>query len=648
MISRLIPVVLGGLLSATILQAAEMPTSLSSIKKDIFFLAGEECEGRGVETQGILKAGEYIADTYRKAGLRPGGPDNSYFQNFQIAGPTRLGKPNSLSVTNAEGKVEELSFNSDFMPVIFSPSGKKSAGVVFVGYGLANKALKYDDYADVDVEGKFVVILRKTPNSGKPNNLFDTDMGQAASLGGKLETAIQKKAGGVIFVSHYSDEKSGDTLMPFGYGGGGATKVPVHHIKRSVLAKWLEAEGKKLSDIEKTIEEKVKPNSFELKGLKVNSEVTVDRSGVQARNVIGVSEGSGPLADETIVVGAHYDHLGKGEPGSLAGANGRGKVHYGADDNGSGTTCLLELARRYGAMPNRFGRRIVFIAFSGEERGLLGSVHYCKEPTFPLSKTVMMLNMDMVGRVVKVLPKPTVPAELAKFELKLETAASVSGLAGVSAGTIKDRLVIYGTGSGDSFDNTVTNVNKIFDFHLLRIPSGSGPSDHDSFYRRQVPVLFFFTGLHAQYHRPQDVPELINIDGIKRVADISEVLLSQYSTTVDRPKYQVTRGGFEDPTEERRPAQPKSPRSSAPKMGIMPGNYESTDGGVLVEGVSPGGAAEKAGLKSDDIIVQIAGKPVKNIETYMSIMASQKAGVEIEVVVMRKDKKVTVKVTPIP
>ncbi len=610
--------------------------AVERMKKDIFFLAGDECQGRGVETEGLKIAGEYIAKAFQDAGLKPAGQDKTYFQPFGIDGPTRLGTPNSLRFVGPDEKAVELKYGEQFTPTSMSAKGKKSAGLVFVGYGISAEKLKYDDYARVDVKGKFVVVLRRTPRADDKKEPFDKDPASAhAALVTKLALAAQKKAAGVIFVNDVGYGKDNDPLLDFNYRGAPGAEFPVLHIKRKVLETLLEAEDKKLADLEKSMD-KLVPQSIELKGWKAETEVTVTKVSFPVRNVVGVCEGTGPLADETIVIGAHYDHLGSGEPGSMLGPQGKGKVHYGADDNGSGTTGLIEMARRFGAMKGRIGRRIVFVAFTGEERGLYGSIHYCKEPPFPLETTAFMLNMDMIGRVASV-PRDS------EFTKVLGLAA-LAGPTGPVIPALRDRVVVYGTGTAEGMDDLVTSTNAKFDFQMIKVPGGTGPSDHDSFYRKKIPVLFFFTGTHKDYHRPTDTPDKINLEGMKKVVDLGEVLLGHFAAATEKPKYLVTNGGWEDPTEER----PRVSRPAAPKLGIMPGNYEDKDGGVLVEDLSPGGAAEKAGLKPKDIIVEIAGKPIKNIDGYMATMAGQKAGTPIDIVVLRNDKKVTIKVTPTP
>jgi predicted metalloprotease with PDZ domain len=209
---------------------------------------------------------------------------------------------------------------------------------------------------------------------------------------------------------------------------------------------------------------------------------------------------------------------------------------------------------------------------------------------------------------------------------------------------MKDRLLVYGVGTSPGLSELVDGLNKPYDFKFLKLGAGTGPSDHDSFYRKNVPVLFFFTGTHRDYHRPSDTPDKVNLPGVAKVAGLTFDVAQHFATVTEKPKYLVTKDRFSDPTE----TSPRASRPSMPKLGVMPGNYESTDGGVLVDDVSPGGAAQEAGLKAGDVIVEIGGKAVKNIEGYMTAMQAQKAGVPTDVVVLRKGQKLTLKATPKP
>jgi Peptidase family M28/PDZ domain/PA domain len=595
--------------------AASPDVVLDRVKKDIFYLAGEECGGRGVGTPGIDKAADHIAASFKASGLEPGMKDG-FFQPFSFPGRSRLGTPNAAKLTLKDKDAAELKIADEFTVLGTSVNGAFKGNLVFAGYGLSINAdkVKYDDYAGLDVKGKIVVVLRKTPKAEQKDNPFVGPLEDAAALVAKIDLAGKKGAAGLIFVNDQTYGKQGDALMDIRRSGGPTAKFPVLQMKRSVLEKMIASQGKKLDEIEKAIDKDLKPMSLALAGCSLDGTVTINRDAIHAKNVVGVLPGSGPFADETIVIGAHYDHLGTSSQGSLGGAAAAGKVHFGADDNASGTTGLLELARRFGEMKNRYGRRIVFVAFSGEEMGLHGSKHYADHPITPIEKTVFMLNMDMIGRAATV-------EEMGKKKL---------------------RVIASGVGSSDNFAKLVDAVNAKVDFKLMKTEPGTGPSDHQSFYLKKVPVLFIHTGTHKDYHKPTDTPDKAELTGIAKIADFCEAIAAHIATLPEKPNYLVTKGRWSDPTDT-------SPRQMAnmPRLGLMPGNYDDeADKGVLVEDVLPGGAAEAGGVKAGDFVIDIAGKPVKNIDDYMAALAAQKPNVEIEITVLRKKDKMKLKVTP--
>lgn len=595
--------------------AASPEAVLERMKKDIYYLAGEECAGRGVGTPGIDKAADHIAASFKSSGLEPGFKDG-YFQPFSFPGRSRLGTPNKVSLAIKDKDAAELKVSEEFSVLGTSANGAFKGELVFAGYGLSIAAdkVKYDDYAGLEVKGKIVVVLRKTPKAEQKDNPFAGPLEDHAALVAKIELAAKKEAAGLVFVNDQTYGKQGDALMDLRRSGGATAKFPVLQIKRAVLEKMIASQGKKLDEIEKSIDKDLKPMSLALAGCSLDGTVTITREPIHAKNVVGVLPGSGPFADETIVIGAHYDHLGTSSQGSLGGAAAQGKVHFGADDNASGTTGLLELARRFGEQKNRYGRRIVFVAFSGEEMGLHGSKHYAEKPVTPNEKTVFMLNMDMIGRAATV-------DEMGKKKL---------------------RVIASGVGSSDHFSKLVDAVNAKVDFKLLKTEPGTGPSDHQSFYLKKIPVLFVHTGTHKDYHKPTDTPDKAEIVGMTKIADFCEAIAAHIATVPERPNYLVTKGRWSDPTDT-------SPRQmmNMPRLGLMPGNYDDeADKGVLVEEVLAGGAAEAGGVKAGDFVIDIAGKPVKNIDDYMAALAAQKPNVEIEITVMRKKEKMKLKVTP--
>jgi S1-C subfamily serine protease len=390
---------------------------------------------------------------------------------------------------------------------------------------------------------------------------------------------------------------------------GDPVPLPALHLRRDLVDRMLSAAGLSLAEVEKDIDATLKPHSAPLLGWTCQVETSVSHTRVSVKNVIGVLEGSGPLATETVVVGAHYDHVGLGTDNRLfslaAGVSGPGSIggvgfpiaetagtalHPGADDNASGTVTLLELARRFGAARERTGRRLVFIAFTAEESGLVGSRYYCDHPVFPLKETAAMLNMDMVGRLQD------------------------------------DRLMVGGLASGKPFAGLVDRVNAAHHFDLLREPSGQGSSDHVSFEAKKVPVLKLFTGFHEQYHRPSDRPETVNVPGVRRVAGFAADLLGELRT-MPRPEY--ARSGTYNRT--------KTLWATAPSTGILP-DYSDRSAGVLVGGVVNGTPAAKAGLRKGDRITTVGGKPVKDAVAFLAVTRALQPGTKMALAVERDGK----------
>lgn len=650
--------------------AADENTNEASEKRllaDISYLASDELEGRGISTQGINKAADYIAAEFAKAGLKTSLYDGTPFQKFKMPATTKLGPADKNTLTlfapaakNWEPKVQEV--GKIFNTLLAGGSNKFDGEVVFAGYGISAPDLGYDDYEGIDVKGKVVVVIRKEPQQLDANSKFNGANPSDHSLfTKKIEVAEKKGAAALVVVNDpvtisetikalessrsntiegllkildaditavesitpeawkklredYAKAKStladNEERIKHGVDGpldSAATqpgpeglKLPVLSISRGRFDSILkEATGKELATIEKEIDANLKPQSAVLTGWRLAGETSVVRDALEVKNVIGVLEGEGPLADETIVIGAHYDHVGYGGAGSLA--PWTRAIHNGADDNASGTCTMIEIARRLGSMGKKPKRRIVFIAFSAEESGLIGSKHYCKEPRFPLENTVAMLNLDMVGRVNN------------------------------------DTLIVYGTGTAQEFDGLVDELNKEAKFKITKKPEGTGPSDHDSFYRVKVPVFHYFSNFHPDYHRPSDDVPLINIVGMRRVADFVTATALKIDESPTRPHFIAPTPA---PTANRPAASPMpspSPsRGGRPYVGAAP-DYASEDGGVLVGGISSGSPAEKAGIKKGDLIVRFADVRINNVQDYSDVIGTKKPGDKIKVQVKRGD-----------
>jgi hypothetical protein len=626
---------------------------------DAKYLASDELEGRGVGTEGLVAASQYIREQFARAGLNVQTLDGQPFQKFDLVTSAKLGMPNNLELVGPNGQRVELRMNQDYEVCAFGGSGVVDGEIVFCGYGIDAPDLKYDDFAGVDVAGKVVLVMRRNPQQGKEKSPFNAGHGMSrhAELRTKLQNAANRNAAAVIFVNDpFSVRKAGqerqanlekanqqvieaaealtatdpndaekftaarnklaeavsrrkglldavanpadDKLMPFGYAGPGDAKTttPAVHVTQAVCDQMLkQALNRSLADLEGAIDADLKPASVVLPGWKARGAVTVERIRSDVVNVIATIEGRGATADECIVIGAHYDHVGRGGAGSLA--PGSTDVHNGADDNASGTVALLELARRLAARPEKPHRRLVFIAFTGEELGLLGSAKYVKEPVFPLEKTIAMFNMDMVGRLQD------------------------------------DKLIVFGTGTSSRWEKDLKELNEGRGFELSFKPEGFGPSDHSSFYGKKIPVLHFFTGNHPDYHRPSDDWDKLNIDGIRRVVDFVEALVLKTDANPQRPDYVEVKGTAQ-----------MGRAGNRPYVGTIP-DFGSEAPGYAISGVASGSPAEKGGLKGGDRIIRFGAQKVTGLDDFDLALRRFQAGDVVDVVVVRDGKEVALKVT---
>lgn len=638
------------------------PEVKSRLTEDLKYLASDELEGRGIETKGINLAADFVSKAFKDAGLNVTKAGGDPFQEFTMTTGAKLGPTNTLKLVGPEGKTIELAIDKDFQVCSFGASGTFSADLVFGGYAIDSKDDKYQDLEGIDVKGKVVVVIRKTPRQGDAHGPFAAGHGgqsRHADLRAKISNAFGKGAAAILFVNDVASGKKEteqakqrakdsadpvvdaaaaflaadannaeavkaarekldeavkkakqsresaanvvtDVLMKFGYAGYNQNAAgPIFHVSQAIVDQLLQGSIKKsLAALEGEIDSDLKPRSALLTGWKAEGQASVELIKTEVKNVIGVIEGQGELAEETVVVGAHYDHVGYGGQNSLA--PGVKDVHNGADDNGSGTVSLIELARRFGARKEPLKRRLVFIAFTAEESGLIGSDRYCKEPIYPLDKTVAMINMDMVGRLKE------------------------------------EKLIVYGTGTSPHWKGQLERLNAASKFELIQKPEGFGPSDQSSFYAKKIPVLHFFTGTHSEYHRPGDDWNLINYDGMARVVDMVEQVTLETVNTLEKPQYVEVKGSGDQ-------AQQRS-GGSRPYFGSIP-DLGNEMPGYALSGVTGGGPADKAGLKAGDVIVELGKNKITSLDDFDLSLRKFKAGEEVEVVVLRKGERVTLKVT---
>ncbi|HMG75793.1 MAG TPA: M28 family peptidase [Pyrinomonadaceae bacterium] len=621
---------LGCSILATVLAVgapAQQPSTTPSVdrlRQVITYLASDALEGRRTGTPGANDAAHYIAGEFNRYGLRPGlqiarpartrGENQArYLQPFPYVNVVELGSNNLFYVN--PGKADDIAqfkVSDDWMPLGFSSNANvKSAEMVFAGYGISSAELKYDDYAASNAKGRVAIVFTGTPDGDNPHGQF----ARAGEI--RFKVAAARAAGVQALLIIANEEKlKEDRLSRLSYDNNGEAGIPVIVISRQLAGKIFGSRDTGLADFEKAADSRNANSTGDLRlpvrGLKLDLSTNVVRRESPSFNVIGVLPGSDPkLKSEAIVIGAHYDHLGLGGEGSgsLSASTG---IHHGADDNASGVAGLIELARMLSSEKVR--RTIIFIAFSGEEEGLIGSSYYVNHPIVPLVNTVAMINMDMIGRLK-------------------ENKLIVGGVGTATdwRSIINDKNAFAGQKAAHSTTNSVWTAQP---FVLTLNEDGYGPSDHSSFYVKQVPVLFFWTGTHDDYHKPSDTAEKINYEGEARIVGFVSDIVRDIDKSDKRPTYAVAKSESQG-------------RSTGFRvyLGTIP-NYAEANDGLKLDGVRDDSPASKAGLKAGDRIVKMAGHEVKNVYDYTYALGEMKAGQEYEVEIVRGSEHLTLKITP--
>jgi hypothetical protein len=572
--------------------------SASRYLKHVTYLSRDEMKGRGDGSPELDQAADYIASQLRTWGVKPGGENGTYFQTFQLTTGVEFGAKNELQLNGTSLKV-----NQDFVPIAFSNTAAFDGPVVFAGYGITAPELHYDDYQNIDAAGKIVVVFRHEPQELDANSPFaGTDFTLHASFINKAINARQHGANGIVFVTdpdnHASDP---DTVGEATRGAeNDDVAIPSIHARREPVLKFFKDAGKDLAAIQKKIDADLKPQSFEVPALRARIATDVMRVRKPVRNVLGIVSGSDAmLQNEWLVVGAHYDHLGLGDRNSLAPSQ-IGQIHHGADDNASGTAGMLELARLAAKNKQSWKRSILFMAFAGEELGLLGSSYFVSHPNIPLANVAAMINMDMIGRVTN------------------------------------DRLFVGGVGTSPNFKPWVEEFNKSVGLKLDYSDSGFGSSDHTSFNAKKIPVLFIFSGLHSDYHKPSDTYDKINAEGAVKVLSLVYLMMDRIASEVRRLEYTEV--------QEPRPPTGSGGGGYGPYFGSVP-DFRDDLKGVLFSDVRPDSPAAKAGLKAGDLMVGFDGKSIQNLYDFTYALRSKKAGDVVVVVVKRDGQEVKANVT---
>ncbi len=552
--------------------------TVNEIRSHVEFLASDSLKGRKPGTPEGKVAARYILDQFKAYGLTLMA-DNG-FQTFEVVNSVSAGDGNSLMIGDYRAKLHE-----DFTPMSFSGNTSFRGEVAFAGYGfdIATDTITWNDFSGVDVDGKWVLIFRGDPEPDEMNSFYIP----YAMERSKVVNASDYGAAGVIFVTPPGVEKKDKLPRMFYDKTASAAEIPVLSVTRKVADRILATSGETVASLEEKLTASMAPHSMDLK-TKVSASTEVIMEKAITQNVVAMIEA--PDSDEYVVLGAHYDHLGMGGPGSGSRMPDTLAFHNGADDNASGVAGIIELAGKLAADRGKLDKNVMFIAFAAEEMGLLGSKYFTEQALVPAEKITAMVNFDMIGR--------------------MEDKA----------------LSIGGTGTAEEFEDILNENNSGFELQLSK--DGYGPSDHAAFYAENVPVLFFSTGAHDDYHTPFDDAGRLDYQSQEEVLHFSYNVLNDMMA---QEQLTFKKSGSKDRGHQR--------TRLKVTFGIIPDYAGKTEKGMSVDGVREGGPAAGGGMQKGDIIVAIDGKPVGDIYEYMHRLQALEAGQRVSVDVMRNGEK---------
>jgi len=565
----------------------------------VYYLASDELEGRGLGSHGLELAGNFVAARFNEMGLHPLPGQKDFFQPFDLTWADGI----AADTTLGSGAVT-YQLDSDYSVLSFSAEKAFDAPLVFVGYGITSPDHDYDDYSGINVKGKVVLAMRFEPVDPKgKSRLGDNNYSINASLETKARTAADHGAVALILMN--PPRRLGSAaLLPFArMFKGSAAALPVLHISNAVAHDLLGRGG--IADplaVADSMDNNFHSNSQPLPQVNIGGKVALHRITHTIRNVIGYLPGSGPHADEFVVVGAHYDHLGRGGYGSLLPMSH--EIHSGADDDASGAAAMLEIARTLaGESPTRPPKRsVVFMAFTGEEEGLVGSRQFVEHPLVTLNKIVAMLNLDMVGRVRN------------------------------------NTLFVGGGGTARCFDGMLRDAAAGSPLRLSDMGRGGlGPSDHMSFAQKKIPVIFLFSGFHADYHRPTDKPDKINFPGLVDTIAVATRLVDEM-TTMPHEQYVSA-------ADASSMSLGTAPGTTRVMLGIIPNSVASVTAGVSIGGLVPLSPAAVAGLQEGDIITRLGPKQLENIQDMTEVLRDAQPGDKIVITFLRAGAELKATVT---
>lgn len=578
------------------------------LKNDVSYLASDELEGRFTGSKGEELAEKYIEKRFKDAGLTAMG-EKGFTQPFPFTSGVKVVKDgNSMTIAATDGG-HILNVDKDFRPLSFSENTRVEGPVAFAGYGLKTPDAgegTYDSYGSFDVKGKIVLVLAYVPEGAAMDRRMHLNM--YSGIRYKATIAREHGARALMVVTGPTSPNAGK-LMPLGFDQSLAgSGIPVVSVTGEVADMLFKGQSKTLKEVQEQldVENPHVEGAFDLTGVHASIATQIAREQGTGENVLGyLPAGNDSPTTPVIVVGAHYDHLGRGDSNSLARKGEEKQIHNGADDNASGTATVLELAqylsKQRDEYPEQFPYGVVFAAWSGEEIGIIGSSWFVDHPTLTKDRIIAYVNFDMVGR-------------------------------------LKDNtLVMQGTGSSDVWKGLIEKGNVAAGFNIKTDDDPYLPTDVTAFYPKGVPVIAFFTGSHEDYHRPTDDANTLDYAGMERIAKFAAGMIMNLQKRTEKPAYLQV-------------AQSKDAAGSRASMriflGTIPDYATGEIEGLKLSGVRAGGPADKAGLKGGDVIVELGGKAIKNIYDYTYAMDALKVAEPVPVVVLRDGQRVTLTITP--
>lgn len=578
---------LTGFLFASFAQnTADPEITVDELRDHVYYLADDKMEGRKPGLPGHELAVEYILNDLKTSGGKFFN-DNG-IQHFSIDLAVKPGENNAFSFED-----KEFQPGVDFQPLPFISEGSLTAEVVFAGYGFDfdKDGIIWNDYQAIDPADKWVLLMTGSPEPNNPDSYYQTYQ----KLSKKILTAKDHGAAGVLVVNP-PDVTGKDQLYDISKMNDRTnTGLPVIQITRAVANQLLEKSGTTIDSLEKSLNSSLQPASFD-PGITVSGKTAIDVVKADAGNIIAYFEGSDPvLKDEYIILGAHFDHLGYGGPGSGSREPNSKGIHNGADDNASGVAGILEIFEKLASADKKPKRSVILVAFDGEEMGLLGSKQFTLEPPVDISKVKAMVNIDMIG----------------------------------SMDNEDKSISIGGTGTEADFETLLNSVTSEDSLTFKMSPEGFGPSDHASFYAKDIPVLFFYAGAKTTYHTPADDAEFLNYEGMKIITDF--IYNTLYKLADRNDSFVFQEAGPKDGGGGRR-------MNLKVTLGIMPDVSGSTEG-LRADAVIEGKPAYLAGMEKGDIIIEIDGKPINDIYEYMDRLSELSPGQRVSVVVLRDGKE---------